>query len=62
VQVGIELLNAALRGAKLNVETNFASVKDERYLATIRADVEEFARAIAHETAAVRRAFGLIDV
>jgi methenyltetrahydrofolate cyclohydrolase len=54
VQVGIELLNAALQGAKLNVETNFGSVKDQAYLAGVSTEVEEFARAIAHETAAVR--------
>jgi methenyltetrahydrofolate cyclohydrolase len=54
VQVGIELLNAALQGAKFNVETNFGSVKDQAYLAKVNTEVEEFARAIAHETAAVR--------
>ncbi|HEX4566943.1 MAG TPA: cyclodeaminase/cyclohydrolase family protein, partial [Vicinamibacterales bacterium] len=52
VQVGIELLNAALRGAKLNVETNLGSVKDAEYLAKVRSDLEEFERAIAHETSA----------
>jgi formiminotetrahydrofolate cyclodeaminase len=55
VQAGIELLNAALRGAKLNVETNFGSVKDQAYLAKVAADVKEFARAIAHETAAAHK-------
>jgi formiminotetrahydrofolate cyclodeaminase len=55
VQVGIELLNAALRGAKLNVETNLGSVKDAGYLAKVREDVKEFERAIAHETAAASR-------
>jgi formiminotetrahydrofolate cyclodeaminase len=54
--VGIELLGAALRGAKLNVETNLGSVKDAEYLARVRADVEEFARAIDHETAAAAAA------
>jgi formiminotetrahydrofolate cyclodeaminase len=51
VGVGFELLNAALRGAKLNVETNFSSVKDAGYLEKVRGDVERFARAIAHDTA-----------
>lgn len=55
VRVGVELLNAALRGAKLNVETNTASVKDADYLSKVRAEVEELVRAIARETAAVRQ-------
>jgi formiminotetrahydrofolate cyclodeaminase len=61
VQVGFELLNAALRGAKLNVEANAGSVKDEAYLARVRADAEEFGRAIAHETDAGKRALGRVD-
>jgi formiminotetrahydrofolate cyclodeaminase len=56
VMVGIELLGAALRGAKLNVETNLGSVKDADYLTRVRADVEEFTRAIDHETAAATAA------
>jgi len=55
VQVGMELLNAALRGAKLNVETNLGSVRDAEYLARVRDDVNEFERAIEHETALARR-------
>jgi formiminotetrahydrofolate cyclodeaminase len=58
VQVGIELLNAALRGAKLNVEINLGTVKDADYLAKVRSDVEEFDRAIAHQTAAARKIAG----
>lgn len=58
VQVGIELLNAALRGAKLNVETNLGSVKDQDYLARARHDVTEFERAIGHEAAAAVLALG----
>ena len=54
-QVGFELLGAALRGAKMNVETNLDSVKDARYVAAVRKEVEEFERAIAHETSAARR-------
>lgn len=49
-QVGFELLNAALRGAKLNVEINLGSVKDQEYVGKVRADVTEFERAIGHET------------
>jgi formiminotetrahydrofolate cyclodeaminase len=62
VQVGVELLNAALRGAKLNVETNLGSVKDADYVAKVRSDVRGLESAIAHETAAARRALGYIDV
>ena len=54
-QVGFELLGAALRGAKMNVETNLDSVKDAGYVAAVRKDVEEFERALAHETSAARR-------
>jgi formiminotetrahydrofolate cyclodeaminase len=55
-QVGFELLNAALRGARLNVETNAARVKDADYVARVRADVEALGRAIARDTAAAVRA------
>lgn len=51
-RVGLELLAAALRGAQLNVEINLGSVKDAGYTARVRAEVTEFERAIAHETAA----------
>ncbi len=54
-QVGFELLGAALRGAKMNVEINLDSVKDAGYVAAVRKDVEEFERALAHETSAARR-------
>jgi formiminotetrahydrofolate cyclodeaminase len=40
VKVGIELLRAGLRGAKLNVEINLASVKDAGYAATVRGEIE----------------------
>ena len=62
VQVGVELLNAALRGAKLNVETNLSSVKDADYVATVRSEARDLERAIARETAAARRALGYVDV
>ena len=54
-QVGFELLGAALRGAKMNVEINLDSVKDADYVAGVRNEVKEFERAITHETAAARR-------
>jgi methenyltetrahydrofolate cyclohydrolase len=56
VLVGFELLAAGLRGGRLNVETNLASVKDADYVAKVRAEAEEYARAIEHETEAARRA------
>lgn len=56
LEVGVELLNAALRGAKLNVEINVGSVKDAEYVEKIRRDVTEFERAIGHETSAARSA------
>jgi methenyltetrahydrofolate cyclohydrolase len=62
VQVGVELLNAALRGARLNVETNLGSVKDADYVANVRSDARDLERAIAQETAAARRALGYVDV
>jgi formiminotetrahydrofolate cyclodeaminase len=40
VQVAIELLRAALRGAKVNVEVNLASLTDEPFKAAVRGEVE----------------------
>lgn len=40
VQVGLELLRAGLRGAKLNVEINLASVEDAGYAATVRDEID----------------------
>jgi len=58
--VAFELLGAGLRGAKLNVESNLGSVKDTSYADTVRGEVEEFERALVHETAAARRAQGVV--
>jgi len=55
-RVGFELLGAALRGAKLNVEINLGSVKDAGYVAGVRNEVAEFERALAHENTAALRA------
>ena len=52
LQVGLELLGAALRGAGLNVEINLGSVKDLEYAAAIREEATGFERALVHETAA----------
>jgi len=40
--VGLELLRAGLRGAKLNVEINLGSVKDMDYATAIREQVETY--------------------
>ena len=53
--VGFELLGAGLRGAKLNVEINLASIKDAEYVRKTQAEIEELARALDHETAAAQR-------
>jgi formiminotetrahydrofolate cyclodeaminase len=53
--VGFELLGAGLRGAKLNVEVNLGSIKDSEYVRRTQAQIEELARALAHETAAARQ-------
>ena len=55
-EVGFALLGAGLRGAKLNVEINLSSVKDAGYAATVRREIDELERALAHETTAARRA------
>ena len=52
VQVGLELLGAGLRGAKLNVDINLGSVKDGEYVARVRHEVAELERALADETTA----------
>jgi len=44
--VGLELLRAGLRGAKLNVEINLGSVKDMDYATTIREQVDAYERAM----------------
>jgi formiminotetrahydrofolate cyclodeaminase len=56
LEVGVGLLDAALRGAKLNVEINLDSVKDADYVGKVRSDVTEFERAIGHESTAARAA------
>jgi len=39
VQVGLELLRAGLRGARLNVEINLGSVKDPAYVADVAGEI-----------------------
>lgn len=47
VQVGVELLGAALRGAKLNVEINLQSLKDVAYVKAVRDEAERLAETAA---------------
>ena len=56
VQVGLELLAAGLRGAKLNVDINLGSVKDAAYLETVRRQAEHFVQHAAHHAGAAREA------
>jgi len=39
VQVGLELMRAGLRGARLNVEINLGSVKDQDYVAQVAGEI-----------------------
>jgi formiminotetrahydrofolate cyclodeaminase len=42
VEVGLELLRAGLRGARVNVETNLESVKDAAYVQRVRNQMEGY--------------------
>lgn len=56
VRVGLELLGAGLRGAKLNVEINLESVKDNAHAASARAEADRLsAEADAGAQAALER-------
>ena len=54
IGVALELLSAALRGARLNVEINVASMKDGAYVADVRNEVETLALACDTGVAAAR--------
>lgn len=43
VRVGLELLGAGLRGARLNVEVNLASMKDPVFIAKVRTEADRLA-------------------
>jgi formiminotetrahydrofolate cyclodeaminase len=47
VRVGLELLGAAVRGAKLNVEINLETLKDAAYVAAVRDEAEKLTLAAA---------------
>ena len=56
VGVGVELLLAALRGARLNVDINLSSLEDAAYIARVKAEAEELERDAAADADAARRA------
>jgi formiminotetrahydrofolate cyclodeaminase len=56
VQVGVELLGAGLRGAKLNVDINMGSVKDAAYVQHVRSETERLVRQADRHTDASREA------
>jgi formiminotetrahydrofolate cyclodeaminase len=56
VGVAVELLAAALRGARLNVEINLAGLNDEAYTARIREEAEELVSDAAEDAEQARRA------
>jgi formiminotetrahydrofolate cyclodeaminase len=56
VGVAVELLDAALRGARLNVDINLAGLNDEAYAVRIRKEVEELASDAAEDAERARRA------
>ncbi len=41
VGVGLALLTAGLKGARLNVDVNLASIGDAAYVAAVRAEIEK---------------------
>jgi formiminotetrahydrofolate cyclodeaminase len=47
-QVGLELLRAGLRGAKLNVDINLANLKDAAYVTAVRDESDPLAHTAAH--------------
>lgn len=54
VQVGLELLGAGMRGAKLNVDINLGTVKDQEYAARTREAVDRMIDELECGTAAAR--------
>jgi formiminotetrahydrofolate cyclodeaminase len=54
VQVALELLGAAVRGARLNVDINLSSVKDAAYATRVREEAQALGQAAAHHANAAR--------
>jgi formiminotetrahydrofolate cyclodeaminase len=55
VLVGLELLGAGLRGAKLNVEINLPGLKDAAFVERVRSEAERLAAAAEVRAAAARQ-------
>lgn len=55
VLVALELLNAALRGARRTVETNLMGLKDEGYAASVTAECQRLEADADRDTTAARR-------
>jgi formiminotetrahydrofolate cyclodeaminase len=55
VGVGVELLVAGLRGARMNVDINLSALEDQEYVARVRTEAEELARNAAADAEAARR-------
>jgi formiminotetrahydrofolate cyclodeaminase len=58
VQVGLELLGAGVRGARLNVQINLGSVKDQDYTARVKSESE---RLLTEADAGIVAARGLLQ-
>jgi len=56
IGVGVELLRAALRGARLNVEIHLSSLDDAAYAARVRTELEQLERDAAADADTARRA------
>jgi formiminotetrahydrofolate cyclodeaminase len=60
VGVAIELLFAALRGARMNVEINLAALSDKEYVARIRTEVGQLENDARGDAARGRELLGLV--
>lgn len=56
VEVGLELLLAGLRGARLNVAVNLENVKDAAYVERVRQEADRFEHAAERDAARFRSA------
>ena len=56
VGVGMELLVAGLRGARMNVEINLSMLDDQEYVARVRTEAEELERDAVADADTARRA------
>jgi methenyltetrahydrofolate cyclohydrolase len=56
VGVGVELLVAGLRGARMNVEINLSALDDQEFIARVRTEAEELERDAVADAEVARRA------